>query len=189
MYAYISRCIGGGSLPSTTDVWQANLAFETFTHSFDLQYAASHHCAVALDNNTIMVIDNTEVYTVDVNTNEFTNLPPLSVERSRHSCGLAHTDIGLEVVVVGGTSNPRSVEIFNLYTKSWRAGPSYPVNTVDSALVQYGRSFVVIGGGTTLLYEYDFVNEDWILMPEFLSNGGSGMKIGVLIDGSLLNCS
>ena len=93
------------------------------------------HCAVFLDNNTLMVIGGyrfpisyADTYMLDISTNSWSSGPSLTTVRSYHTCNLVTNCAGKkQVVVVGGvttgvTDYTNSVEIYDVDSETWSAG-------------------------------------------------------------------
>ena len=95
------------------------------------------HCAVFLDNTTLMVIGGykfprsySDTYFFDLDSNSWSSGPSLTEERSYHTCNLITDCEGSQhVVVVGGTGTgfgtyKKSVEIYDVDTGTWNTGKS-----------------------------------------------------------------
>ena len=94
------------------------------------------HCAVFLDNNTLMVtggykfplsVDTT--YFLDLGSNLWSTGPSLATNRAYHTCNIiTNCDDKKQVVVVGGVSTgtsfsyTESVEIYDIDSGTWTAG-------------------------------------------------------------------
>ena len=94
-----------------------------------------NHCAVFLDNETLMVIGGYKfpisypnTYLLDINTNSWRSGPSLTTRRSYHTCNIVTNCEGKQqVVVVGGVSRGvtgylKSVEIYDVDSGTWSAG-------------------------------------------------------------------
>ena len=93
------------------------------------------HCAVLLDNTTLMVIGGykfpislSATYFLDLVTNSWSSGPSVTDERSYHTCNLIADCEGSQyVVVVGGTGTRygdyrKSVEIYDVGSGTWSTG-------------------------------------------------------------------
>ena len=98
------------------------------------------HCAVLLNNTTLMVIGGykfpislSATYFFDLDTNTWSSGPSLMDERSYHTCNLITDCEGSQhVVVVGGTGTGfgdyrKSVEIYDVSVGTWSTG-KYDLN-------------------------------------------------------------
>ena len=87
-----------------------------------------------------------------------------------------------------------SVEILDLSSLSWRPGPPLPRAIRGAASVQFGDSFLVVGGqdgdGASLssVYEYNPVDEEWALRAEELSLGRRGVPAVTAVNGHFMEC-
>ena len=82
------------------------------------------------------------------------------------------------MVVVGGLYGIgylNTVEIYDVSTGKWRSGTNpYPRTILGATGVQYGDTFIVVGGAVGALEETEHVyrfepdTEGWTLMPERL---------------------
>ena len=93
------------------------------------------HCAVFLDNTTLLVtggykfpISYSDTYLLDIRTNSWQSGPSLTTKRSYHTCNIISNCEGKrQVVVVGGVSRgvtgyTKSVEIYDVDSGTWSAG-------------------------------------------------------------------
>ncbi len=107
----------------------------------------------------------------------------MSDERKNSGCGLVRTSEGSEyVVVVGGydSTSRYSTEILDLSTLEWSDGPYAPRSAYSMASVQYGDSFLLVGGYETgeyldSVYLWDHSRQDFVLLAEGLVEGRQGV--------------
>ena len=112
-----------------------------------------------------------------------TALPDLNEVREKPAVGaITHADGSVEIVVAGGVSLT-STKIFNFEGNLWRNGPELPVakDLENPAAVQYGNTFIVLGGRDyglgdpdsirDTLFMFDPKNDDWIQLPQKLLSG------------------
>ncbi len=114
----------------------------------------------------------------------------------------SHFLSSFDFVVAGGFSglepgNPQQVwsfvEIYNTETGVWRPGPELPIGWDFMASLQYGNTFLMIGGedrvGTYLdwIYEYDQLGETWKHRQEKLSQPKIQVA-AVLVDAPVDTC-
>ena len=73
------------------------------------------------------------------------------------------------IVIAGGDSSDQytSSDIFDFDTMTWTAGPTLPNDVCYAANVQYGNTFLKVGGycSNTIL-EFDPICMDWIVRDE-----------------------
>ena len=138
-----SLIIVGGELCKGT-IWCQNYTDNTlisndggrsFRELAPMPASLKGHCAVFLDNNTLMVIGGyrfplsyADTYMLDISTNSWSSGPSLTTVRSYHTCNLVTNCAGKrQVVVVGGVSTgvtdyTNSVEIYDVDSETWSAG-------------------------------------------------------------------
>ena len=106
------------------------------------------HCAVFIDNNTLMVIGGykfpasyDKTYFLDLASNVWTDGPPLTTNRAYHTCNIVTDCRGnKQVVVVGGYATGvaipiiQTVEIYDIDSQTWSAGT---VNLVLRRLIKF----------------------------------------------------
>ena len=60
--------------------------------------------------------------------------------------------------------------LYSFGTSEWTRGTPLPGGAINHASsVQLDGSFMVVGGGNDLIYQYDSMTGDWILLPVTLS--------------------
>ena len=132
----------------------------TFVEKAPIPVLLKGHCAVFLNDSTIMVIGGyrypisyANTYFFDLVGNSWEEGPPLTVARSYHTCNLiTDCDGNQQVVVVGGvgnggiTSYEKSVEIYDVTSEAWSSGNDYPIAVYEHGSADYSDSFVVVGG-------------------------------------------
>ena len=111
----------------------------TFVEKAPMPLLRKGHCAVFLNNSTVMVIGGyyyplsyKHTYFYDLDTDTWTKGPDMTVHRSYHTCNvITDCDGNQKVVVVAGvgngggistTSYETSVEIYDVTSGSWSAG-------------------------------------------------------------------
>ena len=111
----------------------------------------------------------------------------MRIGRDSHACGLVRNPD--RIVAVGGDTNTEDYhdkttsEIFFLESGSWAEGPGIPGRNYhsDSVAVQYGDTFLLIGGnnvydderGVGNIYQFDARNFAWVKRKESLQLGRS----------------
>ena len=97
------------------------------------------------------------------------------------------------MVVAGGDEEPYPSDVYNFETGNFRGGPLFPRGVTAAASVQYGDTFLVVGGldsnGEILdtIYEYDALNEEWIEREEKLATPRYNLA-AVLVDDTVAFC-
>ena len=121
--------------------------------------------------------------------------------RETHGCGIAQTPAGPELVVTGGGFNITTTEIYNFASNTWRYGPSLPHHITGPASVQFGDSFLVVGGENYIeiapqdwdavildtIYQYDTKTEEFVLRDESMSVKAYAMG-AVMVTEDVVNC-
>ena len=125
--------------------------------------------------------------------------------RDCHGCGVAQTSSnGLELIVAGGdTQNgTKSTEIYNFETNEWRAGQDLPHQMEFPASVQFGDSFLLVGGTNYVrheedgnfdmiyldtIYQWDSDTESFALRPEKMSVGVTAVG-AVMVTEDVVSC-
>ena len=63
---------------------------------------------------------------------EWESGPPMNEARINHECGRIRTSIDTDdysIIVVGGTVDKQSVEIYDINNGTWQSGPQLPSKT------------------------------------------------------------
>ena len=167
----------------------------------DLPAPLSKHCAVLLKSkNAVMIIggssngqDSDKTYFFDLSSQSFSDGPTLSSARHSHMC-TAFTDGGQEKVAVVGGEGKDSVEILDVATETWTAGPSLSSNLCCGVLVQAENGAILAGGfdGNSNVDSMQALNCDggscnWSGVSAKLGFPRS-QGVGVLIPDTLANC-
>ena len=120
--------------------------------------------------------------------------------RGHLRCGLVHNkdDSVKSIVAFGGWNgtNVALVEIFDLQNQTWREGANpFPIATNGPTVVQYGRTFLAIGGRVDgpmdidTIYKFDPATEDWVLMPERMGKPKHGVAAFLVEPEEFPSCS
>ena len=64
---------------------------------------------------------------------------------------------------------PTRTTLHSFETSAWTSGTPLPSSIRYPSTVQLDGTFLVVGGGNNLIYQYDPVTGDWILLPVTLS--------------------
>ena len=96
-------------------------------------------------------------------------------------CGVATRSDGLkEVVVTGGSINGTAYQethIFSPQTGQWRPGADFPVPIEGAEAVQFGHTFIVVGGFVDQREgSYDNI---WMWEPDTLTWTDTGKKLAL----------
>ena len=59
--------------------------------------------------------------------------------------------------------------LYSIHEDKWRRGTTFPSAIDHASSVQLDGTFMVVGGGNDLIYEYDTSTEDWKLLLVTLS--------------------
>ena len=108
------------------------------------------HCAVLLDNTTLMIIGGYKfptslaaTYFLDLDANSWSSGPSMTDERSYHTCNLITDCEGSQhIVVVGGTGTGigtymKSVEIYDVDSGTWSSGKYLLSECLDSSMALF----------------------------------------------------
>lgn len=159
------------------------------------------HCAVQINTTHIFVGGGyfneyfTETYLLDWTTKKWTDFASMPYARFGHSCGLAPDPPRIVVIGTAGRNSTKQTEILDLDTMTWSDGPDLPAMTSIkyTQSVQHYYSFLQVGGATnvagqtTSIFEYDYVNNDWVVRNESLPFGLSE-HVAFKIPDSVLGC-
>ncbi len=99
-------------------------------------------------------------------------------------CGKARRSDGSEVVVVAGghplfEETVRDSYVYHVEGNFWRPGRSLPETRAWARAVQYGGSFLVVGGGESTaiaavkrreILRYDADADEWEVLPQLLDD-------------------
>ena len=121
-----------------------------FVYSLEMLFKIFLFCNFSLIGGFSGSSSSNEVYSLEGDTgSRWKTMNPMSIARREHSCSYRDG----EVWVLGGRltnlTQTTSVEIYNLTTGRWRAGPDLPSYTVgvrDSQAIIYDGELYVIGG-------------------------------------------
>ena len=107
------------------------------------------HAIISGGNNNAKYVKSTYLLSQSANVWNWKWISESSNERYHHVCGSIESIFGTEVVAAGGSGHVLDVDIFSFFQMTWRAGPSLP-HTMDlAATIQFGKTFLILGG---LLY-------------------------------------
>ena len=90
--------------------------------------------------------------------------------------------------------NDWTTEILNLDTLEIRYGTNLPKKLALAAYVQFGSTFLIMGGEDEnvvrhdTIYEYDVENEDWIERSEKLPDPRAWHRVVSTVPGQVINC-
>ena len=146
------------------------------------------YCMVLLNLTTVLIIggwqndkyDSPDTFYFNTDKEKWIKGPMLKFGRSSHNCGKIQSDSQsseFSVVVAGGWSkrieHMSSVEVLDVRSSEWRAGPSLPIGINGASMVEdHSGGVLLIGGanGTFLgtIYRLAHANSGWILLPQKL---------------------
>ena len=196
---WISGGEEGGSAKSSIETVSFTRGFNKATN--DLPAPLSKHCAVLLKSkNAVMIIggssngqNSDKTYYFDLSSQSFSEGPSLSSARHSHMCTAFNVEGQEKVAVVGGEAES-SVEILDVATDSWTAGPSLSSNLCCGVLVQAEKGAILAGGfdGNNNVDTMQALNCDggscnWSSVSAKLGFPRS-RGVGVLIPDTLANC-
>ncbi len=135
----------------------------------------------------------------DARTKEWIDLNNMPTERAFAACGVVSVDgKPKEVVVAGGEASGsylKDVEILTVSTLQWRtAKQSLPVSQSRATSVQYGDTFLVVGGQISAsaeldtVYMYNPATEGWTLMPNRMRKSKHGVAAMIMKPGDFQPC-
>ncbi len=182
--------VTGGRQDSNTNDYQSTEIASTSNDMTFLQYELlpapkSFHNLVRLNSTHVFLLGGSELDDrvwihdrVMGGWDELTSSPMPGARRYTHA-GLATRDNGdQELVVAGGEFNDTS-DILDLKTMMWRDGPKLPFDLQNGASVEFGSTFLLVGGYSILggnvmesIIEYNpgpsIGNESWTVRNETL---------------------
>ena len=97
------------------------------------------------------------------------------------------------MIVAGGDLEPFTTNIYEFETGNFRSGPFFPRGVTDASSVQFGDTFLVVGGKDAndeildSIFEYDPENEEWIEREEKLTVARRDLA-AVLVDDTVAFC-
>ena len=115
------------------------------------------------------------VFILDILSNKWEDLLSMHEGRHSHACGIINYK---EIIVAGGKNSHGesldSVEILTLTNPQWKEGMPLPEKITGAASLQYGSSFMVIGGfenqqNHSNIYQYVESQNVWIKREEKLA--------------------
>lgn len=77
---------------------------------------------------------------------------------------------------------------------SWRHGPPLPTPMQDAAIVQFGNTFLAVGGDSQFygelrtVLEFDPISEDWITREDKLVEGRARYPCATLMNKDVMGC-
>ncbi len=177
--------------PFTTEMWTG----ARFEPGPSLPIQMVFPCQLTINSTHVFFIDTVisgKAFLLDWFEQKWTELPSMTVERDKMSCGLINNPVnGIEVVVV----EHGVTEIFNFIDEEWRTGPTVEP-FYEAGYAQIGDTFAVVGGfsydeydTSDRIYKFDHVNYDWILMSQRLQVPRSYYPGVVAVPDDFVNCS
>ena len=149
-----------------------------FAPFMDLPAPRDFHNLVKINESFIMLLGGQEAFNetflFDVNARIWTQGPSMLNGRRFTQAGLVTFDNGTKVVIVTGGQGLQSTEVLNLEEGAWSYGVEFPHEIYWGNVVQLENTFIIVGGhdGSKIMdtmWKYDTNVDDWILMPEKLS--------------------
>ena len=137
-----------------------------------------------------------DVYLFDWNSEEWTDLPSLNIERRYSQAGLVTYPNGTQAIVIAGGNATKSSEIWIIDSEEWIMGPDLPTAGAKlefGASVSYGNTFLIVGGYITNVYEdtivsFNILTEDWEILPQRMKNGRRDFA-AFMIPNSFIKCT
>ena len=170
----------------------------SFQRDLDLPEQMDNHCFLQIDENTYFLhAENGKTWLLDYASNNWTQVGDIPLEREYPICGKAESSaLGTIVVVTGGEFDITLLDLTYVYSISlsaWDVGPSLPTALRGAESVQFGDSFLVLGGfnGTGYqddIYEFDPEGMRWRQRQEKLSSTGFGL-VAMIAPDYFTNCS
>jgi hypothetical protein len=174
-----------------------------------LPVTISNHCSVLVNSTTVMVIggvqngrQSSDTYLFNTENEVWTKGPQLSTIRSYASCGRIRKDSQSQefsIIVAGGfygdLTKLSSVEILDLGSNEWRAGPSLPLEIQGAEMVEYqnGEVILVSGGSypkNQLIFQLRGADANWTKMEQMLKrNPYTGFAFAFLVPDSIAQCA
>lgn len=174
-----------GSYLSTGELLEADGSFST--EVLPEPDGSSLGCLVRVSDTQLMLVGGESAYDYlrsahlyDFERDEWELLPPMRFARRAAACGVTRRrdggeggDTVTEVVVAGGedySTEFRLVEIFSVEERQWRLASPMPLPVEFASTVQYGDSFLLVGGYDnandeflSAIWEYLPEDDDWVL--------------------------
>ncbi len=167
---------------------------ESFAESVSLPANVLQHCAVDLGSGRAMVVTGQGMgdaaFVVDLASGEMEELPPIPLEHQGRdlylaACGMATRSDGSRVAVVAGGeyliwpyTPVTTTHLFDPDLGLWTPGPPLPEPRSWGRAVQYGDSFLLVGGTSTgslelvpyvgSILRYDADADAWEELPQAL---------------------
>jgi len=171
----------------------------------------SKHCSVLVNSTTVMVIggeqnarQSSDTYLFNTENEVWTEGPKLSKIRSHASCGRIRKDSQSQefsIIVAGGLDENgttlSSVEILDLGSNEWRAGPDFPFGIQEAKMVEYQNGEVILVGGISypanqpiFQLQHGGADVDWTTMLEQMleEDLGSELAFAFLVPDSIVEC-
>ena len=184
-------------LPKETDDYYGYTYYDAFTQlDLALPYSTSDYFRpvfLALNATHLFTAFLNEAFLINAVSESITRLEdPTVLSINGSFAGLFENGNGeMELVVAGGRGSNGTTEIFSPKHGTWRSGPLMPVVLEHGASVQYGNTFLAVGGmdnnGTATKSVYMFDPEGWIEMPQKMENGRAFFA-AFLVDEDYLPC-
>ena len=110
---------------------------------------------------------------------KWTELPAMSTPRHGHTC--VHMD--QEIWAIGGGTD--TVEILNLVTRKWRAGPELPTSLYNGQAVVYEDQLFVIDSDGPV---YRYSDNLWQKVADIQSYAGRPLFPAPVVNRQILKC-
>jgi hypothetical protein len=171
-----------------------------------LPVTISRHCSVLVNSTTVMLIGgwqngrmSPDSYLLNTANEVWTEGPHLSNIRSHASCGRIRKDSQSQefsIIVAGGLDEDgtrmSSVEILDLGSNEWRAGPTLPLEILGAKMVEYQNGEVILVGGSSdqlgslFQLHHGGADADWTLLEQTFE---AGDNIAFLLPENIAECS
>ena len=150
--------------------------YSTFANKFirgpDLPYPVRSHSIVKISETQFALIGGftsepiSTVMIYDITNHRWTKMPDLINAMHDHSCGMAMSSQKKQLVCAKGNT----VNIFDFMDNKWTVGSNIPQPVHHSApVLPYGDTFLIVGGGSKVIQEYQPATMGWKVRSEMLA--------------------
>lgn len=181
--------VSGGEYLDTVEVTQDGMSFYNLE---PLPSPKDEACLAIIDEERIFVTGGQDksTYVYYKSSEEWLIASDVPNYRPLAVCGIS--EVGgrnYDVVVAGGSDafTAFTVDVFNVASATWMSGNNLPHPIGRAAKVTYMDTFLVVGGQfgdetyLDTVYQYDSVNDGWILLPERLETARRA-HVALLVD-------
>ena len=187
---------GDGTEDASSELFDAEN--KTFTPYVNLE-RESRQNVVALNSSTFMFLAGGffrgahETYIFDSDVQEWHKGPSMNHKHQIGHTGLVtFKDSGRKAVIMAGGFEQDTTEILYLDENNWISGPNLPVNRYSGTSVQWGDTFIIVGGSTLTqrgnannlkdILKFNVVNGTWTELDQKLQTGRRDMAAFLVPD-------